>query len=962
MAELATGPADSLYLTTFGTRSALTRRTRSETLLSIIYGTTSKTCQRRRGDSGFALEAMIFKQCWLDVRARLAALFRRKEIYQRADEELEFHLAMMEQRMIESGVSPNDARVLARRQLGNTTLIKEQALDSWRYTFVDTLILDFRYAVRTLRKNLSFSATAVLTLTLGIGATTAIFSVVYSVLIRPLPYPNADELVRIRHSEADINTDLTSSPTMYFTYRDENRTLASIGLWQEDSATLTGLGEPERVSALRVTDGMLQALGVQPMHGRGFTEQEHGPAAEGPEPVILSYGFWQRRFGGEGALGREVSMDSRPAQVVGIMPPDFRFLDRIPQPDVILAVRLNRAEQVIGAFNFHALARLKPGVTPAEAHGDIERMLAIWIDAWPLMPGFGATRQTLADLRITPVVRPLKDDLVGSVASMLWVLMGAIGAVLLVACANIANLMLVRTDARQQEFAVRAALGAAPARIARALLVESLCIGAAGSVLGLVLAYLGLQVLVAIGPSNLPRLQEIAIYPPVLAFTVAVSLASTLLFGSITALKHALHVDTPKNLTARGASASRERNATRSALVVVQVALALTLVVSAALMIRTFQALHDVEPGFSDPATIHMARIWIPNALFYSDIERYTRMQHEILDKIVALPGVASAGFAHALPMEGQLNYSRIMVEGQTPAAGELAPPYRTKFVSPGYFETMGTRMIAGREVTWSDIEAGGRVAVVSEDFARKLATEPTGALGKRIRTPFGQDAWRDVIGVVQSVHEDGLYDQPPSLVYWPVRMEGFNNGPLVGLPAVAFVIRSERTGTVSLVEEVRQAVRSVSGSIPIAQARTMQDLYAGSLARTSFTLVMLALAGGMALLLGIIGIYGVIAYVVSQRTREIGIRSALGAEPQQLAKMFLLHGLTLSGVGVVVGLVVAAALGRSMSSLLFGIEPMDPAAYIGAVVVILVAAALASYLPARRAAAISPMETLKNE
>jgi predicted permease len=515
---------------------------------------------------------------------------------------------------------------------------------------------DLQYATRMLRKQPDFTLAAVLTLALGIGATTAIFSVVYSVLIKPLPYSNSDELVRIRHSEADTSTDLTSAPTMYFTYRDENRTLASIGLWQDDSATLTGLGEPERVRALRVTDGTLQALGVQPMRGRRFTEQEHGLAVEGPAPVILSYAFWQRRFGGgEAALGREFSMDSRPAEIVGIMPPDFRFLDLSPQPDVILALRLDPAKQVLGAgFNFHALARLKPGVTPAEAHADMVRMLTIWADAWPLFPG--TTKEQLAKLRITPVVRPLKDDLVGGIAGTLWVLMGAIGAVLLVACANIANLMLVRAEARRQEFAVRAALGAVPARIARELLVESLVIGAVSSLLGLLLARFALRVLIAVGPSNLPRLQEIAVYPAVLAFTVAVSLVSVLLFGSITAFKHALKIDKPKSLAARGSSASREQNATRSVLVVVQVALALVLVVSAALMIRTFQALRNVESGFSDPATIQTARIWIPNALFYSDIERYTRMQHEILDKIATLPGVASAGFAHQRPRAGQCN------------------------------------------------------------------------------------------------------------------------------------------------------------------------------------------------------------------------------------------------------------------------------------------------------------------
>jgi len=827
----------------------------------------------------------------------------------------------------------------------------------------DSLGRDLRYALRGLVQRPGFTFAAVVTLALGIGATTAIFSVVYSVLIKPLPYPNADELVRIRHSQRELDIDLTSSPTMYFTYRDENTTLASIGLWQEDSATLTASGEPERVRTLRVTDGTLQALGVQPIRGRGFTETEHGPAADGPAPVILSHAFWQRRFGGDAAaLGRELSIESRPAQVVGIMPPDFKFLDRAAQPDVILAVSLDRAEQVIGAFNFHALARLKPGVTPAAAKADLERALVIWRDAWPLMQGFGATREMLASQGIAPVVRPLKDDLVGGVASMLWVLMSAIGAVLLVACANIANLTLVRADARRQEFAVRAALGAGAGRIARALLVESLVLGTAGSLLGLVLAYFGLQVLVALGPSNLPRLQEIAVYPPVLAFTVVVSLASVLLFGAITALKQALHIDAPKTFAARGSSASRERSAARDTLVVVQVALALVLVVSAALMIRTFQSLRDVEPGFTDAATIQTARIWIPNTVFYSDIERYTGMQREILDKIAALPGVTSAGFTAQLTMEGWTNYSRIAVEGQTLPPGELAPPYRTKFVSPGYFEAMGTRLIAGREMSWGDIETGGRVAVISEDFARQIAAEPTAAIGLRIRTPIGEDAWREVIGVVENVHEDSLYAQPSGFVYWPVLMANFGNSPVVGMPAVGFVIRSARAGTASFTQEIREAVRSVSADIPIGQERTMQDLYADSLARTSFTLVLLAIAGGMALLLGIIGVYGVIAYVVSQRTREIGIRAALGADPRQLKRMFLLHGLTLSGVGVVVGLVVAAALGRSMASLLFGIEPWDPAAYLAAIGVMIAAAALASYVPARRAAAVDPIETLRAE
>jgi putative ABC transport system permease protein len=376
-------------------------------------------------------------------------------------------------------------------------------------------------------------------------------------------------------------------------------------------------------------------------------------------------------------------------------------------------------------------------------------------------------------------------------------------------------------------------------------------------------------------------------------------------------------------------------------------------------MIRTFAALRDVDPGFSEPATIQTARIWIPNALA-RDPEAYTRMQHEMLDKIGALPGVASVGFASVLPMEAPPVKPPIMVEGQP--VPDRPTGRGIKFVSPGYFEAMGTRIMAGRDITWNDIESGGRVALISEDFARELAAEPAGAIGKRIKTYAATDAWREVVGVVQRVHEAGLYEEAPSFVYWPALVAQMYGSPVLGTQFAAFVIRSERAGAASLMSEVRQAVWSVNGSVPITAERTMQELYANSLARTSFTLVLLAIAGGMALLLGIIGIYGVIAYVVSQRTREIGIRSALGAEPQQLKRMFLLHGLKLSGAGVVIGLVVAAALGRSMSSLLFGIEPLDPAAYLTAIGVILAAASLATYLPARRAATIEPVETLRAE
>ena len=831
--------------------------------------------------------------------------------------------------------------------------------------FVDSVARDARYVLRSLQRRPAFAFAAIVTLALGIGATTAIFSVVYSVLIKPLPYPNPDELVMIRHSTAPLYTnDITTSTSMYFTYRAESRTLAEIGLYGDGGETLTRVDGTERVRSLRVTHGVLESLGVQPLRGRWFTEQETGPKPEGPAPVILSYAFAQSHFGGDAAaLGQELQVNGRQAQVVGIMPRDFRFLDMSPPFDIIVAVPLDPTQGNIGTFNFHALGRLKPGVTPEQAGADLQRMIPIWLGAWPMLEGLTQTREAIEGWHIKPVVRSLKTDLVGGVASALWVLMGAIGAVLLIACANIANLTLVRADARRPELAVRAALGAVPARLARELLVESLVIGVLGGALGLALAYVGLELLVAIGPRNLPRLEEIAVHPPVLAFTIAVSLASTLAFGLIAALKHALRADLSAFGGMRASSGSRERSTTRSALVVVQVALALVLVVSAVLMIRTFEALRDVHPGFVDAASIQTVRTWAPNQLA-RDQKQTVRMEHEILDKIAALPGVTSAGFTNVLPMEnGPFIWSSyVVVDGRPTAPGESAPGRRFKWVSPGYLGAMGTRIVAGRDFTWADIEAGGRVALISEDFARELGREPADALGLRIRPPIESDDWREVIGVVQGVKEDQLYAEAPSIVYWPALMENALGYREFTYPAMAFTVRSNRAGTASLNNEIRQAVWSVNRDVPIALERRMIELYAGSLARTSFALVMLAIAGAMALALGLVGIYGVIAYVVSQRSREIGIRMALGAERSQVRTMFVRQGLALSGVGLAIGVVAALGLTRLMSSLLFGIKPTDVVAYAAAVAVILGAAVVASYLPARRASAIDPVETLKAE
>jgi predicted permease len=479
------------------------------------------------------------------------------------------------------------------------------------------------------------------------------------------------------------------------------------------------------------------------------------------------------------------------------------------------------------------------------------------------------------------------------------------------------------------------------------------------------LAYAALTLIVSTAPTTLPRVEDISLDPRVLAFAIAVSLFSSMLFGALPALKHAAQHGPPLGGAARGASASRERQRTRNTLVVVQVALAVVLLVGSGLMIRTFQALLSVEPGFTTAADLQTARVSVPPQQV-PDPERATRMQHEILDKIEALPRVRAAAFASAVPMEGpqRVALNSIIVEGVSYAPGTTPPVRRMKTVSPGYFGAIGTRMIAGRDITWNDIYGRAKVAIISENFAREGWGSPAAALGGRIDVPApsGPPVWREIVGIVEDVHEDALHQPAPTMVYWPVMMDSFGGAPLFATRAINLVIRSDQAGRESLLDDVRNAVWSVNSSMPVFLVRTMRDLYDVSLARTSFALVMLGVAAAMALALGVIGIYGVIAYVVAQRSREIGIRLALGAAPAELKRMFVRQGLVLTAVGAAVGLLTAIVLTRWMSSLLFGVERLDPPTYAAVLGVVGMAAALASYVPARRAAAVNPVETLTAE
>jgi predicted permease len=817
---------------------------------------------------------------------------------------------------------------------------------------------DLKQILRRLARAPLFTVITLVTLASGVGANTVVFSVLEGILIKPLPYPKPDELIGVWLTAPGIQLkEFELSPSDYFIFRDQNRTLQDIGLYAGDSVSVTGIAEPEQVRALRVTDGTLPLLGISPILGRTFTKQDDSPGA--PETVMLTYGYWRRKFGGDSSvIGRNIIVDGKSRQIVGVLPQQFHFLDR-EDPAVITPFQFDRNKIHLGNFSYDGLARLKPGVTVDQVNADVARMLPIVMSSFAAPPGFSL--KLFEDAHIGPNVRPLKRDVVGDVGSVLWVLMGSIGMVLLIACANVANLLLVRVEGRRQELAVRAALGASRGRIAADLLVESVILGLLGSTIGLGLAYAALRVLTAIAPAGLPRIREIGIDGRVLLFTLLISILASVLFASIPIFKYAgVRLSTGIREGGRALSQSKEQHRARSVLVVVQVALALVLLICSGLMIRTFRALTNVNPGFAGPATLQTFRISIPGTVVKEN-EQVVRAQEEILYKLAAIPGVGSVGIISNVPMTYGGWHDPIFIENHTYAEGEL-PPLRTfRFISQEYLDTVSTPLVAGRAITWNDTYKKIPVAMVSENLAREYWHDPSAALGKRIRVST-KDEWREIIGVVGNVYDEGVSKPAASIVYWPLLMDHFESDDSMSMREVAFVLRSPRTGSESFLNEVRQAVWSMNPNLPLADVHALDFYYKRSMARTSFTLIMLGVAGCMALLLGVVGIYGVIAYSVSQRTREIGIRMALGAQHQTLTGMFVRHGLSLTAIGVACGLVVAIIVMRLMSSLLFKVSPIDPVAYGAASLGLVATAFLASYLPSRRASAVDPVEALRAE
>src|ERR1700683_4474922 len=654
-------------------------------------------------------------------------------------------------------------------------------------TFSDQL----RQVLRRLGRAPLFTIITLVTLGVGVGANTVIFSVLEGVLLKPLPYPHPEQLIGGWYSAPGVGiTNLNMSPSIYFIDREQNTTFQDIGVYDSDSLSVTGAGEPEQVRGLDVSDGTLAILGVKPALGRLFTRADDSPSA--PDTVLLSYGYWRQKFGGApSVIGRSITVDGKPREIIGVLPQGFHFLD-YEDASLVVPFKWDRSKIKLGKSSYQAMAWLKPGVTMAQASADVARMLPIANRSFPAPEGFSVA--LFEKTQMAPTLRPLKQDVVGDIGKVLWVLMGSIAMVLLIACANVANLLLVRVDGRRQELAIRAALGAGWGRIALELMLESVVLGLLGSLLGLALAFAALQVLVALAPAGLPRIHEIGIDLPVLLFTFAIAMFSSLLFGSIPIFKYAgAHLNTGLREGGRALSQSRQQHRARNVLVVVQVGLALVLLIWSGLMIRTFRALMHVPPGFNEPDLLQTFRFYVPETeIPDSDRERLVRMG----------------------------------------------------------------RLIAGRDITWEDTYQKIPVAMISENFAKEYWHDARNALGKRIRVG-NTDDWREIVGVVGDVYENGVDKPAGTSVYWPVMMDRFEGQKEALHRGIAFAIRSPRAGSQAFLNEVRETVWSVDPNIPLANAHTLGYFYTMSMARTSFTLVMVGVAGGVALLLGGVGGFG---------------------------------------------------------------------------------------------------------
>jgi predicted permease len=804
---------------------------------------------------------------------------------------------------------------------------------------IGDLAQDLHYGVRMLVKNPSFTIVAVLALALGIGANSAIFSVVNTVLLRPLPYKNPGRLVMLWEEATHLGFPKnTPSPANFIDWRAQNTVFEAMAAMVERSFNLTGVGEPERFDGRRVSANLFDLLGVQPQLGRAFRAEEDKP---GSRVVILSNGLWQHRFGGDPrVIGQALSLNGESYTVIGVMPGSFQFPTRRDQLWVPLAFDAKEAASRGNHF-LEVIARMKPGVTLQQAQAEMSTIAARLAQQYPE-----------ENLRVGSVVTALQEQVVGDIKPALLVLLGAVGFVLLIACANVANLLLARAAARQKEIALRLALGAGRSRLTRQFLTESVLLAVIGGAVGLLLSIAGLRVLKTFIPDTISQAQAISIDAKVLVFTGLVALVTGIIFGLAPAMQVS-HLDINDTLKegGRDAAGGTRGNRIRALLVIGEIAVSFVLLMGAGLLINSFMHLRNLHPGFR---ANHLLTMKIPlSEVKYPDKERRSPFYAEVLRRVQALPGVQSAAVAGNLPLTYDGDSMPIGIEGRTDPPPDQRPDVILRVVGPGYFSTMGIPLVRGRDFSEQDKADSARVVIVSEKTARHFWPGEN-PIGKRLKpgSTSRNIPWIEIIGVVKNVRQNDFVSEPKMQMYMPYQQ-------LNSFAPNALVVRTN-VEPLSLAAAVRNAIWAVDKDQPVSNLRSMDEIVSEAVARQRFSMLLLGIFAALAMVLAAVGIYGVMSYSIAQRTREIGLRIALGAQKSDVLKMILRQGLRFVAAGLAIGLAASFVLTRVMASLLFGISATDPATFVAISLVLIAVALLASYIPAVRAMKIDPMLALR--
>jgi predicted permease len=875
---------------------------------------------------------------------RLLGLFRKRNLDEDLDAEVQSHLRLLTEESVRRGRSVQEARYAARREFGGVEQTKESYRDIRGLPMVEVLVQDLRYALRALRKNAGFASVAILTLALGIGANTAIFSIANAVLLRPLPFPQASRIVALYQTleHAGVHRNGVSYPN-FANWLAQSHSFESMGAYHANDITVTGAGDPEVILGAVVTSGLFPTLGVQSIAGRVLVPADDLPGAT---PVVLmSERLWRKRFrAASDVVGKTITLDKQPFTVVGILPADFQFPFQTPPPDLWMPVQQDTQFKGLiprrGGHYLSAIARLKPGVPLSQAETELAGINATPIKQYPNENSGWGTR-----------IAPLQHEIGGDVQLGLLVLLGAVALVLLIACANIANLRLARATLRSRELAVRSALGAGRKRIARQSLTESLLLGSVGGAVGAVTAWWAVRGLAKLLPSDLPRIHTIQVDGWVLCFTLVLSALVSVLFGLAPAVQAtaAKLVDDLKE-GGRGTSDGSGQRRMRGALIVCEVALAVILLTGSGLLLRSFLELQSVYPGFR-VSGILTATATLPQSQ-YTTPEQWARFFKQALERIKTLPGVTDAAVVLPLPMSGDRINLGFSIDGR-PQAPEEHIAANFAAASPGYFQLLGIPLLRGRTFDNRDALASPKVCIISEAFAHRYFPEQD-AIGKHLS--FGlppTDGSREIVGVVGNVKQTSLAEPSEPEMYVP-----YEQSPLW---AMSFAV-STAGDTTSLTSAVRQSIQEADKDLPVVDVQPLDVYLQNSLEQQRFRTFLLGMFGVVALLLSAVGIYGVISYSVAQRTREIGVRMALGAERAQVFGLVVGQGMKLVCFGLAAGLLGAFALMRFFRALLFGITPGDPLTYFGAVFVLVTIALLACYIPARRAMRVDPLVALRYE